>query len=145
MEKKLYAKPLMSVEQFTPSEYVATCWYVKSGSCYNALYHDIKIVFGGNGHDGIYNSITSADDENMYYGISHSNTSHRIPTGNNEYFNTKNGEAIPQNIRTDNYYYTGYNWRLEFTGNVTGEIFKVTDKSGGIHYVKEIQTAGNHS
>ena len=27
MEKRLYGKPLMSVEQFTPSEYVFVCWY----------------------------------------------------------------------------------------------------------------------
>ena len=33
----------MLIEQFTPQEYVASCWYVAEGDCYTDLFHDIII------------------------------------------------------------------------------------------------------
>ena len=30
----------MLIDQFTPQEYVASCWYVAEGDCYTDLFHD---------------------------------------------------------------------------------------------------------
>ena len=61
MEKKLYSKPFMSVEQFTPSEYVATCWCIPEGACFTSLYHDEGRGWYGNN----YNEEHDSDENNL--------------------------------------------------------------------------------
>lgn len=74
MEKKRYSKPQMLIEQFTPQEYVASCWYVAEGDCYTDLFHD---TVSGNGHWYKY-------DYGEYIVENHG--SHRIPESG--YFNS---------------------------------------------------------
>ncbi len=74
MEKKRYSKPQMLIEQFTPQEYVASCWYVAEGDCYTDLFHD---TVSGNGHWKKY-------DDGEYIVENHG--SHRIPESG--YFNS---------------------------------------------------------
>ncbi len=147
MEKELYSKPFMSVELFKPNEYVALCWYVKSGECYNSLYHDIYNSLGQSGHDGYYNGILHPE-EDMYYNKSHSSTAHRIPSDANKWLHQE-----PTAISNDGYYYLGYEGKITWTGwrdvynnnlSSTAGIYLVVDGSN-THYVKSYESAGNHS
>ena len=38
MDKKVYNKPSLKLEVFTPNEYIATCWYIKAGDCFKRIY-----------------------------------------------------------------------------------------------------------
>ena len=40
MKKNQYRKPYMAIEQFVPNAYVADCWYVAPGDCYDDLFED---------------------------------------------------------------------------------------------------------
>ena len=150
MEKRLYGKPLMSMEQFTPSEYVALCWYIKSGDCYENLYHDTEettiFQIGWPPIDLIYGYYDSGEALCTNHG------SHRVPaeTSTPKWFKAN---VLPQPITNDNKYYTGhrtvrYN-RLtgnleQYTGAVTGNIYTYYDGTT-THYFKEPTEAGNHS
>ncbi len=138
MEKRLYGKPLMSVEQFTPSEYVSVCWYVESGNCYNSIYHD-------NDHDGRYNAFTDPS-ENLYYDNAHSSSAHRIPESG--FFNTRSGHNNTKDYTTltnDGYYYTDHksliNWDpLGYIGSITSPILSV-EINNKTHYFRNITKA----
>ena len=149
MEKRLYGKPLMSMEQFTPSEYVSVCWYIKEGDCFDNLYHDTKTtrinyVFWESNVYGYYN-----DGEAMCT----NHGSHRVPaeTATPKWFKA---DALPQsNITNDDKYYTGYSpvntlingTLLEYNGRVSGNFYSCIDGGGTTHYFKEPTEAGNHS
>lgn len=139
MEKRLYGKPLMSMEQFTPSEYVTGCWYVESGMCYDYLIHDRGGRYGQGDPDNYYNP--QGNDVVLAQGHG---TKHPLPN-NNTYFKD---EEKPDNINNGNYYDypNGYNYiiRTRYHAQVTSDIFKVT-YDGKDHYVKKITDAGNHS
>ena len=96
MEKRLYGKPLMSVERFTPSEYVSLCWYIANGDCYGTLYCDTKrtdilidYIFG------IYDNGEQVSDP--------SHGSHRVPaeTAHVRYIKANN---LPVAESSYNYY-----------------------------------------
>ncbi len=147
MEKRLYGKPLMRVDTFTPSEYVSVCWYVKSGDCYRNLYHDTQIsyVWFSNQY-GYYN-----DGENVYSAtsrtLSHTHD-YDIHPSNQPYFQTEN---YPQPIINDNKCYTSMEYHLisgwngfEYTNPVSGKIYTI-DFNGTKHYYKDYTQYGNHS
>lgn len=131
MEKRLYGKPLMSVENFTPSEYVATCWCIPEGACFTSLYHDGD----GNGR---------ANESERNNNLGHSNHSKIV-------INTKTA-AMPTQSINDQRYYSRYetNWffvtwyTFEGGDRITGNIYSVT-KGGATHYFNRVEEAGNHS
>lgn len=152
MEKRLYGKPLMSVENFTPSEYVSLCWYIKEGDCYRNLYHDTQttevwdwLLFVPYQHSvSGYYDIGEALCEN--------HGSHRVPaeTTTPKWFKAN---VLPQPISNDNKYYTRHTTERynAITGNVekysdavTGNIYTYSDGTT-THYFKEPTEAGNHS
>lgn len=151
MEKRLYNKPLMSMEQFTPSEYVSLCWYVKSGDCYQNLYHDTQTTT-------IWaptwtNPIATKDIYGFYNNgeaLQTNHGSHRVPAETSNWFKA---DALPQPITNDGKYYTGYSntfynvangWLDQYTGNVTGKIYLI-EHNGTKHYYKEPTKDGGHS
>ncbi len=97
MEKKRYSKPQMLIEQFTPQEYVASCWYVAEGDCYTDFYQDFLVDKSKNEWKH-YNS-----GEHQTHG------SHRLPVKG--FFNTEN-MPIPS-VATDYYYYISINSSFE--------------------------------
>ena len=156
MKKRLYSKPFMSVEQFTPSEYVALCWYIAEGDCYTTLYHDTQTTTVWDAQfgippvysHGVYGYFDSGED--VYNGSSHG--SHRVPAENAQvkYFKA---EALPSPITNDGKYYTGYeNVRYniltgnvnQYTGNVSDNIY-MYNAGSTTHYFKNPTQAGNHS
>lgn len=138
MEKRLYAKPFMSVEQFTPNEYVSLCWWL-DGDCFTELYHD-------DNKDGDYNYLTNAKE---YLASNHNNYHSKIPT-NKPYFNTKKGDPSPTPVTNDNFYYTSWSTYWTFfraydtDSRVTGEFYSYNDGST-THYFQDYHTDGNHS
>ena len=147
MEKRLYGKPLMGLEQFTPSEYVSICWYLDD-DCLATLYHD------DNG-DERYNYLTNPGENK--YGGTHSSHA-RIPSEPKPYFSTKKGDPSPTSVINDQRYYTGYTERTEWImfvipvticeytsgQKVTGDIYSYNDGTT-THYFQDYHTDGNHS
>ena len=136
MEKRLYGKPLMSLEQFTPSEYVATCWCIPEGACFTSLYYDKAGWFG----------IRNENHDNGEQNLGHA-------THGKIVFNT-DVEAKPtsnDNINDGNYwdYYSTYYFGpipvSPYHEKISGNIFNVTDKNGVTHYFNQVEDAGNHS
>lgn len=142
MEKRLYGKPLMSMEQFTPSEYVSICWYLDN-DCIATLYHD------DNGDERY------TDNESI------SHTSHsKIPANPKPYFSTKKGDPSPTSETNDGKYYTAisdWQWDVEwvlfvpvpyryraYTTKLEGKIYSYYDGSAK-HYFQDYHTVGNHS
>lgn len=127
------------MEQFTPSEYVALCWYIKSGDCYGELYYDNKtttIPFVGRQY-GFYNS-----GEQVSFST---HGSHRVPaeTAQIKYIKS-NSLPIPEN---DFAYYTSYDNYLviaPYNSNSKVTVYKYFDGTT-THYFKEPTEAGNHS
>ncbi len=143
MEKRLYAKPLMSVEQFTPGEYVAACWAIKEGACFSTLYHDDK------DWRGRYNGEHENSESNL---VSSNHTSHGRRVFNVE----KSGNY--ETVNNDGHYYVSYSTEVHsilgvpiyytYPYNipaVSGPIYKMTDRNGVTHYFNDKEDAGNHS
>ena len=143
MKGKKYERPLMRVEQFTPNEYVAECWYVPS--CYNNLYYDkTKNVWG---NYGTHNN----DDENVV----ENHGAHRLPENENTYFKTEE-YPFPSSTNLLPHQYTYYTSYTEssimgipyrpYSGEISSntDIYKYTiDKVD--HYFSSPQKKGNHS
>lgn len=141
MEKRLYGKPLMSVEQFTPSEFVSVCWYVASGDCFDELFHDDdkngKITLG------------SLDEEKT---SNHPSYNHRMPSSG--YYNTRpnhNNTLQYNTIESDGYYYTDHNSILNifssgtYKSPVSGTFYSVTIDNI-THYFRNVsKSSGNPS
>ena len=97
MDKKVYNKPSLKLEIFTPNEYIATCWYIAEGDCFNRIYvmpNNGKVKYG----DAIY---------------THDAHSYNVP--NDGHFKTEGeGSMIAQlpreNKPTNWYYYVGPSW-----------------------------------
>ena len=141
MEKRLYGKPLMSVEQFTPSEYVAECWYVESGNCYSYLIEDKAGIWGLGSPDNWFNPQGSDVVLARNHGTNHALPD---PDDNPPYFRG----IKPENINNGHFYDypNGYNYdtRTKYHENIKTDIYKVT-YNGTDHYVKKVNDAGNHS
>ena len=145
MEKRLYGKPLMSMEQFTPSEYVSLCWYIKEGDCYGNLYLDSKqtpIKVLGVTIDSWWGYYDSGEQ------VSNSNHgSHRVPAESAQVKYFKGNLPQPESGN----YYTSYGdqWIDISTGTIHPYDGKVTvykyTHGGTTHYFKEPTSAGNHS
>lgn len=144
MEKRLYGKPLMRVDTFTPSEYVSVCQYVKSGDCYTNLYHDTNITNFIIYQDsyGYYDNGENVYGNNLF--ASHSSHGNLTPS-DAEYFKT---DDYPNNINDDRYY-TGVDFRTlrlayEYTNHVSGNIYQI-EVNGTTHYFREYTQYGNFS
>lgn len=68
MDKKVYNKPSLKLEIFTPNEYIASCWFVDKNKCYNNVYEDTDQ--DGKAH---------ASKDNGFIFQNHNNSSHRVP------------------------------------------------------------------
>ena len=103
MEKKVYNRPFMKQEAFVPNEYVATCWYIAEGDCYNGL-----II---RDHDDVYKNNDNRDDLDLS-----GHGSHRVPASG--YFRTDGGTPVAMptaQTPTGTYSY----WYYGGTGNPT--------------------------
>ncbi len=95
MDKKVYNKPSLKLEIFTPNEYIASCWFIAEGDCYKRIYR------GNQGDNVKYN--------NAYYiHDTHSN----VPSEG--HFKTEGeGDNVAQyyeHTATNWYAYDGGNW-----------------------------------
>ena len=68
MDKKVYNKPSLKLEIFTPNEYIASCWFVDKNKCYNNIFEDTN-------NNGSYHH----NDDRGFLFQNHNNSSHRVP------------------------------------------------------------------
>ena len=73
MDKKQYRKPIIGFEQFAPNQYVADCWFVAEGDCYEELYAD-------NLENGTYGRYDNNYRRRVNEHIVQNHGSHKIPT-----------------------------------------------------------------
>ena len=140
MEKRLYGKPLMSVEQFTPNEYVADCFYIKGSQIFSELYHDL--YKNGLNRYGTYNWLNHAGEEDVT-----TPTADRIPAETGTYINgTPPTEVTGINTDGNKYYEhresSGFN--PDYYDQVTKLYTYVYD--GKTYYLRDyVDKGGNHS
>ncbi len=130
MDKKVYNKPSLKLEIFTPNEYIASCWYIKEGDCYKYLYIN----------DAKPDNKINQNDTQLVSGHTHLG---KVPSGDNAVFKT-HGDAplTPEEITTNgNYYFSNNNYypEISITSRVNS-LYKVTYE-GVTHYFKEITYA----
>ena len=139
MKKNQYRKPYMAIEQFAPNEYVADCWYVAVGDCYDDLYAD---MYNRNRHE--YNNGEH---------IVQNHGSHRIPTTG--YFNSET-QSIPVPLGDYEYYINiGDNVPWEEQDYIVGPYQQSCDYeevkplkfeyNGEPHYLKQISYSTNRN
>lgn len=139
--KNEYHRPLMSVERFTPNEFINACWYVEKGNCYVNLVQDVHGVWGIGGPNGGWNP----DGGDLTLARDHDNT-HRIPGENAtpKYFR-EDEVTIPTNMNDGKNFYDRPVWwgvASSFDNKITTPIYKVTYNSQD-HYVKKISSNGH--
>lgn len=128
----------MLIEQFTPQEYVASCWYVAEGDCYTDFYQDFHVYKGNNE----YNEWKHYNPEEH---LTHS--SHRLP--DKGFFDTEN-TPIPS-VAIDYYYYisvspdyvpyVGQSYEeSDYFTNIHPFVFEY---NGETHYLKNISYPSN--
>lgn len=139
---KNYKRPLMVVEQFTPNEFVAGCWFVES--CYNNLYYDFS-----NPITGI--QATHNDDAET---VVENHGSHRLPSGKGTYYKEEEGYPYPtETLPNDHNYYQSYTVR--YFGPIpfrpygdpvpNGTLIYKYVIDGTTHYFSNPQKRGAHS
>lgn len=99
MSKKSYTKPIMQLALFVPNEYIAGCWYVPSGHCYDDLVQDKAGAYGRGNPNNWYNP--NGIDEVL---ARNHGTNHRLPTAEGTYYD-ENDVPIPStNLNDGNFY-----------------------------------------
>ena len=94
MDKKVYNKPSLNLEVFTPNEYIASCWYIAEGDCLNGIiYKDVDDSFQKNDLNNMDKWNLSGHDE------------HRVPESG--YFRDEGPNAVTPDSQQggDHWYY----------------------------------------
>lgn len=137
MDKKVYNKPVMVAETFTPNNFVSTCdwWMVKTNNQISTYYHD-------NDKDGNYESGEEINIIPIYFQYSE----------NNEYLSINNDNDIATlNTQTnDGYFYDGYNTannKYQNKNNYNGNVYKIlgTQSKGSTSQITYWYTTNNLS
>ena len=145
MEKRLYNKPLMSVEQFTPNEYVADCFYIKGEQIFSELYHDL--YKNGLGNYGTYNwsNLNHGGEEDVT-----TPTADRIPANTGTYINGAPPTEVTGINTNGNKYYEHheapglFNPNPDYYDQVTTLYTYVYN--GNTYYLSDyVDKGGNHS
>jgi len=142
MDKKVYNKPSLKLEIFTPNEYIATCWYIAEGDCYSGTIYTDKD-----------DNKETFRPKNLPSFFNRGHGSHRVP--DKGYFRTDGSNPVlePQKntVPSSEYWWTGgyipngnseLRWdRYEFTR--IEDYYKYAESSGKVHYFDEISYASN--
>ena len=142
MDKKVYNKPSLKLEIFTPNEYIATCWYIAEGDCYSGpIYQDTNDTFKNNDNYTILN-------------LSNHGT-HNVPA--NGFFRTVGENPIPEPIpitpsgTNSHWYYGGQNPSLppnntswsSYGFSRISSYYLFEESNGTKHYFTKISYASN--
>ena len=133
MDKKVYNKPSLKLEIFTPNEYIATCWYIAEGDCWNVLFY--KDADG----DGRYKN---EGTEDLRIHDSHG----RLPVQG--FYKTEEGKEASK-VENISWWYggtvpSGKNWEFDKHGftEITS-YYSFQEENGKMHYLKNISEAPN--
>lgn len=139
MDKKVYNKPSLKLEIFTPNEYIATCWYIAEGDCYSG------IIYKDN--DGSFQANKLPPSINANHG------SHRVPASG--YFRTDGSTPVSEptlvELSSSEYWWTGgtlpgNNGQSQWTDyNFTriSRYYYFEESNGTKHYLTKISYASN--
>lgn len=141
MDKKVYNKPSLKLEIFTPNEYIASCWYIAEGDCYSdIIYKDNDEYFQAN---------------KLPPSINANHGSHRVPASG--YFRTDGSAPIPEpdevTLSNTEYWWTGgtlpgNNGQTQWSKERFTRIFSYyyyKDGNGKEHYFKKISHPSNQN
>lgn len=141
MDKKVYNKPSLKLEIFTPNEYIASCWYIAEGDCLNT------IIYKDNN-----NYFKMKDIANMDKWDLSAHGRHRVPKSG--YFRDEGPNAVskPSPTAGNQYWYYGGDFN-NIPGNSdqywTNHNFKTLENyyslevDGVYHYFTKISDAPN--
>lgn len=139
MDKKVYNKPSLKLEVFTPNEYIATCWYIAEGDCYTVnILKDEDDIYNNNEPYTIWTDLAN-------------HGSHRVPE--NGYFRDEgpNAVSLPEPTTPSEYWYydDGVSGMPKNKHSWTEVGWKRIQSyyllPGTTHYFKEISYASNRN